>query len=193
MKARYALFCGVLLAVSVASQAATITFDEAGIGSSPNNFYNGGGGPNLGASFLANDWMVLGGFGETSPPNFAFSISGTGYMTVTGGFTGQFSFTYGAFATTTVTVFEGVDGTGAALASATLLANDPSSFDLTSISFTGIGRSVTVSGGEAQFGWDDVTFSLNNTVPEPGSLALVLSSLGLIGLVSRRRDRKSSS
>ena len=126
--------------VSVPSYAAVITFDEPGIGATVDGFYNGGGGPNFGADFLAGDWFVIGGFGQTSQPNFAFSQSGSGFLNIASGFTGIFSFTYGAFSNFTGTVYDGLNGSGTALGSVNLAANNVNAFSPASINFAGTGR-----------------------------------------------------
>ena len=174
--------------VSVPSYAAVITFDETGIGNTVDGFYNGGGGPNLGVDFRAGDWVVIGGFGQTSQPNFAFSASGAGFLNIASGFTGALSFTYGAFSNFTGTVYDGLNGTGTALGSINLSANNVNAFSPASISFAGTGRSFAISGGGAQFGFDDVTFNAG-AVPEPAAWALMLAGFGLVGGAMRRRQR----
>ena len=172
--------------VSAPSYAAVITFDEPGIGATVDGFYNGGGGPNFGANFLAGDWFVIGGFGQTSQPNFAFSQSGSGFLNIASGFTGIFSFTYGAFSNFTGTVYDGLNGTGTALGSINLSANNVNAFSPASINFSGTGRSFVISGGQAQFGFDDVTFNAG-AVPEPAAWALMIAGFGLVGGAMRRR------
>ena len=172
------------LAFAVQANAAVITFDEPGIGSTADSFYNGGGGPNLGADFQAGDWRVITGFGQTSQPNFAFSNSGSGYLNIAGGFTGAFSFNYGAFSSFTATVYNGLNGTGAALGSINLGANNVFAFSPVAINFSGTGHSFAISGNGAQFGFDDVTFK---AVPEPGAWALMIGGFGVAGAMLRRR------
>ena len=181
------------LALAVAAvtpvSATTITFDEPTIGTTVDNFYDGGGGPNLGVDFQAGDWVIIGGFGQTSQPNFAFSQSGTGFFNIAGGFVGTLSFTYGAFVSTQVTIFDGLGGTGATLASTNLASNDVNNFSLVSLSFAGTGQSFQVSGPGATFGFDDVTFDAPGgaVVPEPGIWLTMILGFGLAGGMLRYR------
>lgn len=176
--------------VSVPGYATVITFDEPGIGSAVDAFYNGGGGPNLGADFLAGDWVVSTGFGQTSQPNFAFSQSGSSYLNIASGFTSIFSFNYGAFSNFTATVYDGLNGSGTALGSISLAANNVNTFSPVAINFSGIGRSFAISGNANQFGFDDVTFNddVSGAVPEPATWALMLVGFGLVGGAMRRRQ-----
>ena len=184
---KLAMTSAMALACVASANAAVITFDEVGIGANVDNFYNGGGGPNLGAAFQTGDWVVITGFGQTSQPNFAFSNSGLGFFNIAAGFTGALSFTYGAFTNFTATVFDGLNGTGTALGSISLAANNVNAFDLVTISFSGTGQSFAISGGGAQFGFDDVTFNEPGAVPEPASWALMIAGFGLVGSAMRRR------
>ena len=190
MKKLYKLAATAAMALVFTAHAnaavSIITFDEPGIGATVDGFYNGGGGPNFGADFRPGDWVVLGGFGQTSQPNFAFSQSGSGYLNIASGFTGALSFTYGAFNTFSATVFDGLNGTGTALGSVILGPNNVNAFDLVTINFGGTGRSFAISGGGAQFGFDDVTFS--NGVPEPAAWTLMIAGFGLVGAAARRRQ-----
>jgi PEP-CTERM motif len=187
MLLKLAMTSALALAFVGQANAAVITFDEVGIGPTVDGFYNGGGGPNLGADFLAGDWVVISGFGQTSQPNFVFSQSGTGFLNIAAGFTGALSFTYGAFDTFTATVYDGLNGTGTALGSVNLAANNVFAFDLVTINFSGTGQSFAISGGGAQFGFDDVTFNVGGAVPEPASWALMIAGFGLVGSAMRRR------
>ena len=49
---------------------------------------------------------------------------------------------------------------------------------------------VVSSGAQASFSMDDLTFEGAAEVPEPGSLALMLAGLGLVGVVLRRGQRR---
>ena len=178
---------------SVPSYAAVITFDEPGIGSTVDGFYNGGGGPNLGADFQAGDWAVITGFGQTSQPNFSYSISGTGYVNIANGFINSFGFNYGAFTGTTATVFDGLNGSGIALGSIFLGANNTNAFSPAAINFSGTGHSFRILGGGSQFGFDDVTFTAApaGPVPEPATWAMMLMGFGLMGFGLRNRRKQA--
>lgn len=157
----------LLLVLTVNGAIVVIHFDEGNLalGTTVDEFYNGGTnsagetGPNVGVSFLpTNDWEVETGFGETSEPGFTFSSSGTGFLNVPGGFVDGFSLNYGAFSDTVLQIFDGLDGTGNLLASATLAQNDPSAFSPFGISFSGVALSIVIAGEGAEFGFDDFTF-----------------------------------
>ena len=189
MRLMFAASLALAVAAVTPVSAATITFDEPTIGTTVDSFYNGGGGPNLGVDFQAGDWVVRGGFGQTSQPNFAFSQSGTGFFNIAGGFVGTLSFTYGAFQSTQVTIFDGLGGTGATLVSTNLASNDVNNFSLVSLSFAGTGQSFQVSGTGATFGFDDVTFDApgGSVVPEPGIWLTMILGFGLAGGMLRYR------
>jgi hypothetical protein len=180
--------------VGQASAGIVINFDTITTGATVDNYYNGGQdsvgetGPNFGVVFQTGDWQTITGYGETSQPNLAFSRSGTGVVDVAGGFTGQLSFTYGAFSATTVNIWDGLNGTGNQLASGELPGNNPFAFSPASIPFNGTAHSISIAGGQAQFGWDDVQLT---AVPEPSTLALLsMGSVGLAGYIGRRRSKK---
>jgi hypothetical protein len=183
----------LMLAARQAEAGIFINFDTITTGATVDGYYDGGTdslgetGPNLGVDFLAGDWQTLTGFGETSQPNFAFSISGAGSVNVAAGFSDQLSFTYVGFTATTINIWDGVNGTGNLLSSVELPADNVLAFSPATIDFAGTARSVTIAGGFSQFGWDDVNFG-PSTVPEPGSLTLLgLGVVGLGGYALRRR------
>jgi hypothetical protein len=195
---RMALTMVVLALMLAAGQAKAdiiINFDTITTGAAVDGYYNGGTdslgekGPNLGVGFLAGDWLTASGFGETSQPNLAYSNSGLGSVNVAAGFSHQLSFTYGGFTTTTMDIWDAVNGTGNLLKSVELFANNPFAFSPASINFSGTARSITIVGGPAQFGWDDVTFGAT-AVPEPASLTLL--GLGVVGLGGYARRRRKA-
>lgn len=166
-----------------ASLFTVIDFDEidtsggiSGIGS----FYS-----SVGVFFNAADWLALLEPAATSAPNIAVMGNTSAYMNVVDGFTGTISFTYGIFVDSTVSVYDGLSGSGNQLASINLAANDPMNFDLAAINFAGTAQSVIVESNIGAFAWDDVTFT--RTVPVPSSLLLLGLGLGLVALGSRRR------
>lgn len=134
-------------------------------------------------------FIAAANFGGTSAPNIAYIAGTSATLDYAPGFT-ALTFSAGVFAPGTFSVYDGLGGLGTLLGSLTIdnPPADPFNFFLTGVSFSGIGRSVVVSGGSgAQIGWDDVTLTLVG-VPEPASLALTLTALGfMVGLRMRRR------
>lgn len=128
-------------------------------------------------------------FGATSQPHIAYTSDPTGILNYVLGFT-ALTFSAGVFGSGTYEVWDNLGGTGNLLGSLTIgnPPADPNNFFLTGVAFSGVGKSVVVSGGAGAIGWDDVTLTLDdNTVPEPGSLALVMTGFGLVGFAMRRR------
>ena len=178
---------------SVAATAAIgVNFDGVTTGARVNEFYNGGTdsvggtGPNVGVSFQLDDWFTGTGFGETSEPNFAYSSSGGGTINVAGGFTSSFSFTYGVFVDSTVSIYDGLNGTGALLATTFLAAGNTNLFAPASINFAGTARSVAITSGGNQFGFDDLVFG-TGAVPEPSVWTMLILGFGAVGATMRRR------
>ncbi len=210
------------------SQAAVVVLDFEGIGPYPNNndifvedFYNGGtssagtSGTNYGVEFSDNSLMVClntpgtfcsnasrGGQGDPNSAQSAlyFLTGAASIMNVAAGFETGFSFFYSAINQTgSVSVYDGLDGTGTLLASLALPTTpstcDNSSygalfcpFQATGVAFGGTARSVSFAGVENQIGFDDITFGSATPgpiVPLPASGILLIGAIG--GLVLRRR------
>ena len=74
------------------------------------------------------------------------------------------------------------------------LLGDPNAFTLQTITFSGIGRSVTFVGPDATLGVDDFNFTLaggtGGGVPEPATWAMMLIGFGIVG--GAMRGRKTS-
>ena len=182
-------------ALSTAAHATSVivNFDGVPTGDDVNGFYNGGTsssgatGPNLGVDFTG--FTTISGFGETSEPNLAFNSGGPAFANTSFGFTG-FTFTAGFFAPGTVNVFSGLGGTGTLLGSLTGVLGNPGAFTLQTITFTGIGRSITLVGNDATLGVDDFNFTLaggGGGVPEPATWAMMLIGFGIVGGAMRGR------
>lgn len=163
-----------------ATNAAPVVFNFDDLGNQVAVPVNYGGASWSGFTTAAN-------FGASSLPNIAYTSSVTGILDYASGFT-SLTFSAGVFAPGTFAVYDDLGGTGTLLGSLTISnpPADPSDFFLTGVSFSGVGKSVVVTGGSGQIGWDDVTLNAN-AVPEPASLVLVITALGMIGLGMRRR------
>jgi hypothetical protein len=178
------------------------------------NFYNGGtgslgsAGPNYGISFGPDSLALIdsdnGGSGnfanEPTPNTVAFFLTGPGnLMNVAAGFDTGFSFYYSSSQAGSVTVFDGLNGTGTQLAQINLGVNfqnnnctgDPTgtycNWDPIGVSFAGTAKSVLFAGTANQVGFDNITLGSNTprlvSVPEPSSLFGLLA-VGFLGVGS---------
>ncbi len=177
-----------------------LTFEGLGDLASIGNYYDGGAGPNYGVSFSSNSLSIIsnlsGGSGnfsnEPSPITCLFFLTGSSVMSVPAGFTTGFSFYYTSSASGTVYVWDGVNGGGNLLTSATFSATPNSTspyytFDNwqpMGVSFSGTAKSVTFSGVDNQCGFDNITFgsstpgSGSSTPPaDPTSVSVTNSSI----------------
>jgi PEP-CTERM motif len=220
--------------VSGSARAAVIDLTFEGINSTYpsgyafiNGFYDGGtssdgtSGPNYGIAFSSNAQAIClnttgvscsntsrGGLGDPNSQKGAlFFLSGTAAaMDVAAGFTTGFSFNYTAINVPgSVSVYSGLDGTGALLATLAL-PTTPSGcsgipaadgagfcpFFPIGVSFSGTAESVEFAGVENQIVFDDVTFgsATPGQTPLPATAPLLAGGLGLIGLLARRRKQK---
>ena len=205
-----------LAASSVAHASTVLTFEGVGNFASVNNFYNGGtdslgnSGINYGINFTSASLGLIdsdaGGGGnfanEPSASTIVFFTSGSAAtMNVAAGFTTGFSFFYSAFSNASVTVYDGLNGTGNVLATLGLLTNfnnggcggDPNGgachWDAVGVTFAGTAMSVDFGGVANQAGFDDITLgsAVAGGVPEPSTWALLIGGFGLAGVSLRRR------
>ena len=212
------------------AQAAVIVLDFEGINPSypsVNNtqildFYNGGTssigttGTNYGVSFGSNALNIClntpgtscsntsrGGLGDPNSQlgSLFFLAGGATTMNVAAGFETGFSFFYTAINQGgSVTVYDGLDGTGNLLATLNLTTTTSNCaaqynagfcpFVAAGVAFAGTAKSVNWGGVANQIVFDVVTFgsSTPGQTPIPGTLALV--GLGLAGLTRLRRRQK---
>ena len=180
-------------------------------------YYNGGlggsgsgPGPSYGITFSSDSLAIIqqaaGGSGnfEKNPSGItiAFFLTGAGdIMNVPGGFDTGFSFFYSAAVYPgSVTVYDGLNGTGNVLATLNLPVTPQlpgstytySNWQPVGVNFAGIAKSVNFSGTANYIGFDDITLgSANPVVPEPTSLT-IWSLLGAAGMVFGRRQLRRS-
>lgn len=220
----------LLAGYSHQSSASVIVLDFENIEKHPgtnstfiDDFYNGGtasngnSGTNYGVSFSSNALNVCmntlqvfcsntsrGGQGN---PNSQFAglffLSGDEtYMNVAAGFATGFSFFYSAINQTgSVSVYDGLNGTGNLLATLALGLTDTDcpagygagycTYKAIGMTFSGIAKSVSFAGVADRIAFDDVTFGSATPdtpvdVPAPGMLALF--GLGLFAVAGRRHE-----
>jgi hypothetical protein len=180
---------------------------------------DGTSGPNYGISFSSNAQAIClnsttvscsntskGGLGDPNSREGAlFFLSGPStFMDIAAGFTTGFSFNYtepntqGGF----VNVWSGLDGTGTLLATINLSltpSNCPGygaaycPFFPIGVNFAGTAESIQF-GGVANFVvFDDVTFgsSTPGGAPEPSTWAMMMLGLAGLGIIGRRRAKRS--
>lgn len=191
----------------------TLTFEGVGNVASVNDFYNGGtdsqghSGVNYGINFSSNSLGLIdgaaGGSGNTGNDpsgvtNLIFLDGGAATMNVAAGFDTGFSFYYAAASTGSVTVYDGLNGTGNILATLSLAATPNNYYEWASVgvTFDGIARSVDFGGAANFIAFDNITLGAatpgSGAVPEPASWAMMLGGFGLVGGAMRRRKAKIS-
>jgi len=212
LRARRALVAvGVVvgcLALPQAGWATTrvLTFEGLRNGENVQQFYNGGAGSlgsigpdydiEFGAAARAARDTEAGGTGnfanEPSPDTIVFFIGGSGVVMNAPAGIDSFSFFYSSAAAASVTVYGGLDATGAVLATLPLSANfhnggctgDPGGtfchWDPVGVTFAGTARSVSFGGAANLAGFDDITLgssSPGDSTP-PAVVPTIVGTLG---------------
>jgi hypothetical protein len=198
------LAAGLLSAAPAFSAQVTLDFEGATGFSSLDGFYNGGtdtngaAGTNYGISFgldalaIAND--ALGPYYSNAPtPGAVMSAVGPdAALNSSAGFTGQTSFYYSSTASTSVSVYSGLNGEGTLLGTVALAANANTGcadtafcfWDLASLNFAGVAHSIEFGSTAGLAGFDNVTVA---PVPLPAAAWLLVSALGGVGTWARRK------
>jgi len=195
------------------------------------DFYNGGmssagtSGTNYGVSFGSNALAIClnttatngsncsntsrGGLGDPSSQlGGLFFLDGTEtFLNFAAGFDTGFSFNYVSVSFSgSVSVYDGLNGTGNLLATLDLAPNAGSCpgysapfcpFSAAGVAFSGTARSISFAGVANQIVFDDITFGSVNPgpgdVPEPASWAMMLGGFGLVGGAMRSRRKAAVS
>jgi hypothetical protein len=203
-----------------ASGPVVLTFEGLGNHESINDYYNGGlgstgsgPGPNYGITFTSDSLAIISGAsggdgnfsGAPSGVTIAFFLDGAGdTMNVAAGFDTGFSFFYSAIAFPgTVTVWDGLNGTGSLLATINLPVTPSGGAPECTygaycpwvpigVAFAGTAHSVVFSGTANYIGFDDITLGSDkpggDQVPEPATMALL--GTGLVGVAGKLRKKK---
>ncbi len=203
--------------VCAPASAATITLDFEGVPgfvSSIGDYYNGGSngtgqtGPAYGVSFsesavaLSNDANFPAYFSHSPSPTTAmFAFDANAFMNIAGGFVDSLMFYYSSTASiaNAVGIYSGLNGSGTLLANVSLLGNAQAGcsdspycrFDVASVRFAGVARSVSFGSVTQDPIYDNISFTA--AIPEPatwGSLAVGL--VVLVGTARSRRRRPAS-
>lgn len=189
------------------SRAIILNFEGLGDQDPINNFYDGGLsgqgyiGPDYNIQFSTNALSIIdsdaGGSGnfanEPTPNTILFFLTGQPFMNVPSGFTTGFSCFYTSVTYAgSVTIYDGLNGTGNILATANFPATgtnnaggDPTGafniWQIISVPFTGVAKSVLFGGVQNQIGFDDITFgSLDPGVQTPVTNWALFIGIGLI-------------
>lgn len=198
----------ILGCAAVPAGATVFTLDFTGVASGAvastiGDFYNGGtsgaglSGTNYGVTFIGTA-IAANSYTGANEPDPGVLIFGGGEpigVNVASGFTNSFGFSYSSATSTTITLYDGLSGTGAVLATLALPYNYNSTcgycrWDSATVSFAGIARSIDFGGSGEFAGFDRLSFGSADAVavPEPASWAMLLAGFATIGvgLLGRR-------
>lgn len=190
------------LTLALQTQAAPVVLTFEGLQDSEQvlEFYNGGTGGNgssgidYGISFGADSLaLTSGNYGNNpSVPTILFFLSGPGaIMNSANGFSTGFSFYYAAFQSGSVSVYDGLNGSGNLLATLPLPATPNPAYEWhpIGVGFNGTAKSVLFGGAADTIGFDDITLGSEtpgHAVPDGGATAGMLAA-GLAGIFLMRR------
>jgi VPDSG-CTERM motif len=192
-----------LLGSSAAQAVTVLTFEGLQNLEPINNFYNGGtggfgsSGPNYGINFTSDSLALIdsdnGGSGNfsnnPSGHTIMFFLTGADTMNVAAGFTTGFSFYYAAAIAGSVSVYDGLNGTGTLLTTLNLLAT-PNPYNVwvpVGVAFGGTAMSVVFSGSANFIGFDDITLGSSTPGVPDGGTTVALLGMAFFGIAALKR------
>ncbi len=202
---KFALAAAVATAIAAPASASVVVLDFEGVGN-----YNPVGNYYAPDYIFSDTTLALVDADDGGDGNFAnepssntimfFLDSNDSILDVTNGFTTGFSFFYSSSTAASVTVYDGLGGTGNVLATLQLDAQfsdncsgDPTgafcNWTAVGVNFAGTAYSIDFGGTANQTGFDDITFgsATPGGVPEPATWAMLITGFGLVGFAARRR------
>lgn len=218
-KSSFLVLAAMLASATAAdAQVRQLTFEGVGNGVAIGSFYNGGAGGALNVTFggSANGLVAAsaggsGNFeGNPSGNSIMYWTTSNPFMNVSDGFTDGFSLFYSAITQGgSVSIFDGLNGTGNLLGSINLPITPAGPYDEATgcsggysycpwvqagTTISGTAYSVVFDGGANGIGFDNVTFGSATaetveTTPEPASFVLLATGLVGIGAAVRRRKQ----